>query len=132
MKTKPNVLQIREALEASWDEKTAYLGVKIEGNPALGQCYPTARVVQNFFPKTEIVKGEVWTGKRIEVHFWNVLIVGDSYYHIDLSWQQFPHGSSIKEYQILDRKTLGDSQETTERYEILLRRVLQYLKSVKK
>ena len=34
------------ALEASWDHLTAYRGVVCAGNPALGQCYPTSRVVQ--------------------------------------------------------------------------------------
>lgn len=41
-----DLLLLREALEASWDEKTSYLGVKEKGNPALGQCYPTFRVVR--------------------------------------------------------------------------------------
>lgn len=83
----PNLLKIREALEASWDEKTSYLAVKQKGNPALGQCYPTSRVVQYFFPETEIIKGKVWNGKEIETHFWNGLSVNGNLYHIDLSWQ---------------------------------------------
>lgn len=73
--SKPSLLLICEALEASWDDKTAYLSVKKEGNPALGQCYPTARVVQYFFPETEIIKGKVWNGNKIEIHFWNGLLV---------------------------------------------------------
>ena len=63
---KPDLLLIREALEASWDEQTSYLAVKKKGNPTLGQCYPTARVVQHFFPETEIIKGEIWNGKETE------------------------------------------------------------------
>lgn len=59
VKSQTDLLKIREALEASWDEKTSYLAVKQEGNPALGQCYPTSRVVQHFFPETEIIKGKV-------------------------------------------------------------------------
>ena len=93
------------------------------GNPAYGQCYPTARVVQHFFPDTEIAEGEVWTGERDEVHFWNVLDHVGTLFHIDLSWQQFPQGSSIRAYKIRDRSALGDSQETIERVEILLHRV---------
>lgn len=131
MKTssKLNLLLIREALEASWDEKTSYLAVKKIGNPALGQCYPTARVVQHFFPETEIIKGKVWNGKVLESHFWNGLLVGGILYHIDLSWQQFPAGSSVRDFEILDRKSLNDSQGTIERCEILLHRVNSYLSS---
>lgn len=127
--SKPNLLLIREALEASWDEKTSYLAVKKMGNPALGQCYPTARVVQHFFPETEIIKGKVWNGKALESHFWNGLLVGEVLYHIDLSWQQFPAGSSVHDFEILDRKSLNDSHGTIERCEILLQRVTSYLSS---
>jgi hypothetical protein len=93
------------------------------GNHAYGQCYPTARVVQHFFPETEIAEGEVWTGDWVETHFWNVLDHGGTLFHIDLSWQQFPAGSSVRIYKIRDRSTLGDSPETIRRVEILLLRV---------
>jgi len=36
-----DLIALREALEASWDARTSYGGVWEEGNPALGQCYPT-------------------------------------------------------------------------------------------
>jgi hypothetical protein len=124
---KPDLLLLREALEASWDEKTSYLAVQKEGIPALGQCYPTAWVVQHFFPKTEIIKGNVWNGKEIEVHFWNGLFVDGDLYHIDLSWQQFPAHSSVKVFEILDRKLLNDSKGTNTRCEILLNRVIKYV-----
>jgi hypothetical protein len=124
---KPDLLLIREALEASWDEKTSYLAVKEKGNPALGQCYPTAWLVQHFFPKTEIIKGKVWNGREIEVHFWNGLLVDGVLYHVDLSWQQFSSGSSVRDYEILDRESLNDSQITVERCQILLHRVSSYL-----
>lgn len=125
--TKIDLPQLREALEASWDEKTSYLAAKEKGNPALGQCYPTSRVVQHFFPETEIVKGKVWNGKEIETHFWNVLKVKDDLYHIDLTWQQFPHGSKVREYTILDRNELGDSEPTVKRCSLLLERVTSHL-----
>lgn len=123
----PNLLLLREALEASWDEKTSYLAVKKQGNPALGQCYPTSRVVQYFFPQTEIIKGQVWNGSALEIHFWNGLFVDGVLYHIDLSWQQFPPNSSVRSFEILDRNSLNDSAGTIERCEILLRRVLAYI-----
>jgi hypothetical protein len=123
----PNLLLIREALEASWDEKTSYLAVKKKGNPALGQCSPTARVVQHFFPKTEIVKGKVWNGSELELHFWNVLQIEGLLYHIDLSWQQFPPNSSVREFEILDRSSLNDSQGTLDRCALLLSRVIAFI-----
>lgn len=122
-----DMVMLREALEASWDSKTSYLNVGEQDNPALGQCYPTARVVQILFPATEIVEGKVWTGKSIEKHFWNVLKVDESLYPIDFTWQQFPHGSIISSYKIRDRKTLGDSQKTLERVKLLHERVMTHL-----
>ncbi len=119
-----DLLQVREALEASWDEQTAYSAVKEAGNPARGQCYPTARVVQFFFPETEIAKGQVWNGQQIEVHFWNVLMIAELVYHIDLTWQQFPLGSSVRSYELLDRTMLGDGPHTIQRCTLLQQRVL--------
>jgi len=122
-----DMAKLREALEASWDSKTSYLNVAEEGNPALGQCYPTSRVVQIFFPATEIVEGEVWTGKSAEKHFWSVLKIGELLHHIDFTWQQFPHGSVIKSYKIRERETLNDSQKTIERIKLLHERVMTHL-----
>jgi hypothetical protein len=127
--SKISLLKIREAIEASWDENTSYLAVTQKGNPALGQCYPTSRVVQYFFPKSEIIKGEVWNGKEVETHFWNGLQIDDDLYHIDLSWQQFPAGSSVRKFEILDRNSLNDSDSTVKRCELLLERVKKYLKN---
>jgi hypothetical protein len=123
------MLWLREALAASWDQRTAYLEVDEAGNPALGQCYPTSRVVQHYYPATEIIKGKVWTGNAVEVHFWNGLRVGDDWYHIDLSWQQFPVGSTVQAFEILERRELNDSEGTMQRCALLLRRVDDYLKA---
>jgi len=124
---KVDLLKLREALEASWDSKTSFQNAVKENNPALGQCYPTSRVVQIFLPEAEIVEGQVWTGISMEKHFWNVLKVDDELIHIDFTWQQFPHGSIIKSYKILDRNNLGDSQKTIDRVELLKKRALDYL-----
>ena len=78
----PDLLKLREAIEASWDEQTAYRGVKEAGNPALGNCYPTARVIQHYFPEVEILKGEVWNGSEERAHFWNGLMVNGTMYHV--------------------------------------------------
>jgi hypothetical protein len=118
-----DVLGVREALEAAWDQDTSYQGAIQEGNPALGQCYPTSRVVQRFFPELDVVKGTVWTGESSETHFWNVLTVNGVPYHIDLTWQQFPHGSRVTSFEILDPDFLQDSEETVERCNRLEERV---------
>lgn len=118
---------LTEALEASWDHRTAYRGVIKAGNPALGQCYPTARVVQHFYPEIEIACGDVWTGSGTECHFWNVRGSGTEAEWIDLSWKQFPAGSVVQRFRLLDRRLLGDSPPTVERCALLLRRVLSYL-----
>ena len=121
---------LREALTASWDKRTAYLGVAENGNPALGQCYPTSRVVQHYCPATEIIRGKVWTGKTLEVHFWNGLRVGEELHHIDLTWQQFPPGSVTQEFRVIERGELNDSEATKMRCALLLKRVHEYFKFV--
>ncbi len=118
---------LARALEASWDHETAYQGVTRPGNPAYGQCYPTSRIVQWFYPQYEIAKGEVWTGSGIEHHFWNVCGVGADAAWLDLSWSQFPPGSVVRHFTLLDRDKLGDSAGTVERCALLLRRVLSHL-----
>ncbi len=122
------MLRLREALTASWDKRTAYLEVEQIGNPALGQCYSTSRTVQHYYPETEIIKGKVWTGRTLEVHFWNGLRIDGDWYHIDLSWQQFPAGSIIREFIVIERQELNDSEATMQRCALLLKRVDDYLK----
>lgn len=126
---KANMLSLRQAIEASWGVDTAYLEAYEEGNPALGNCYPTSRVVQYYYPKTEIVEGEIQTPKGTEKHFWNLLTVDDIDYHIDLSWQQFPVGSYVKSYKIRDRNELNDGEDAIRRVNLLLSRVKKFLAS---
>ncbi len=120
-------LTLARALEASWDSRTAYRGVTRLGNPAFGQCYPTCRVVQWFYPEYEIAKGEVWTGISTERHFWNVHGLGPDAHLLDLSWKQFPAESVVRSFVLLDRHALGDSDATVARCTLLLERVLSYL-----
>ncbi len=93
----------------------------------MGQCYPTSRVVQHYYPETEIIKGKVCAGKKLDVHFWNGFRIGDDWYHIDLSWQQFPAGSMIQEFVVVERQELNDSEATKQRCALLLKRVDDYL-----
>lgn len=126
-----SILELREALEASWRPDTANLFADEAGNPALGQCYPTARVVQHFFPSAEIVEGNVMTPSGIEKHFWNCMKTPEGLeMHIDFTWHQFPRGSSVGTWQIRDRKSLGDSEPTLQRVALLLRRVKKHLKMI--
>ncbi|PTS73351.1 hypothetical protein DBR17_18470 [Sphingomonas sp. HMWF008] len=118
---------LARALEASWDHLTSYQGATRPGNPAYGQCYPTSRVVQWFYPEYEIAKGEVWTGVSVEQHFWNMRGTGERADWIDLSWAQFPAGSVVRHFELLDRNSLGDSERARERCALLLQRVLSYL-----
>lgn len=60
------MLALREALEASWDRQTAYGAVEQAGNPALGQCYPTSRVVQHYYPATEIINPPYQSKNKIQ------------------------------------------------------------------
>jgi hypothetical protein len=122
-----DLTQLRAAIEFSWDARTSYLGAVRPGNPAYGQCYPTARVVQHFFPEFEIACGDVRTPDGTECHFWNVRTSGDVVEHIDLSWRQFPPGSEKLGFKLLDREALGDSPPTVARVDLLLQRVLAAL-----
>ena len=125
--THPDMLALRRALEASWQPDTAYHHAEQAGNPALGQCYVTARVIQHYFPLTEIVEGEVITSTGTEKHFWNVFDIQGSLVHLDLTWQQFPQGSQVKSWRIRSRNTFNDSEPTIQRVERLLQRVQREL-----
>ena len=118
---------LSRAIKASWDASTAYRGVVKAGNPAYGQCYPTSRVVQWFHPDYEIARGEVRTPSGLESHFWNIHGSDPNAEWIDLSWSQFPAGSRVLGFDILDRTCLGDSPATQARCELLRRRVLHHL-----
>jgi hypothetical protein len=129
MKTEKRVdmVKLRQALEDSWDAHTSYLGVFEHGNPALGNCYPTSRVIQHYFPEIEIVEGAISAPKGIEKHFWNMILVGDIEYHIDLTWQQFPKGSYVMSYIVRDRNELNDGEDAIRRVQLLQNRVQDFL-----
>jgi hypothetical protein len=125
--TRIEIACLAKAIEASWDYRTAYQGATRRSNPGYGQCYPTSRVVQWFYPEVEMARGDVWTGRSTERHFWNIRGSGDDAEWIDLSWKQFPAGSIVQSYQVLERNSLGDSRATVERCALLLKRVLAQL-----
>ena len=123
----PSLARVRRALEASWSADTAYRGATRDGVPSLGQCYPTSRVLQLLFPELEVVEGVVWTGTAAEMHFWNLLVAGGRQHHLDLTWQQFPAGTQVREWRVRDRGGLGDGPETLARVDLLLERVRAHL-----
>jgi hypothetical protein len=128
-KQKVDMLTLRYAIEQAWKPDTAYHGVEESGNPALGQCYVSSRVVQEYFPEAELAQGEVLAAGKVEKHFWNVFQVNGESIHVDLTWSQFPVGSKVINWAIRDRETYNDSPPTIERVETLLRRVRQILSS---
>ena len=123
-----DLLSLRTALEESWRPDTANLGVNVKGNPALGQCYPSSRVIQFFFPESEIAEGIVITpSSTADKHFWNVFKVDDKDVPVDFTWQQFPPHSYVKSWKIRDRNHLNDSEPTIQRVNLLLERVKHQL-----
>jgi hypothetical protein len=116
------------ALEASWDEQTSYQGAVRSGNPAFGQCYPTARLIQQLDPRMEIVRGTVQAADGFHTHFWNALPVGAGpLSHLDLTWHQFDAAARVCASEVLNREKLGDSQTTIERCDLLQARVVHWL-----
>lgn len=128
MKTdQPDMLALRQAIEATWLPDTAFAQVSEPGNPALGHCYDTSRVIQHYFPEAQIVEGRVITPIREEKHFWTIFTDGSRTLHVDMTWQQFPHGSYVKSWFVRDRAKLNDGPETVKRIELVLQRVQQHL-----
>jgi len=124
---RPALSALASALRASWDAQTAYQGRFNPENPAAGQCYPTARVVQWFYPDLEVVHGEVRTGTALERHFWNAPMGSGGAERVDLSWEQFPPGATIARFDFLRTGASADSQGTHARCLLLLRRVTRHL-----
>lgn len=124
-----DMVKLRQAIEASWEPAIAYMRQEEDGNPALGQCYPTSWVMQQYFAELEIVEGDIVTPSGREKHFWNILRNNGQVYHIDLTWQQFPVGSYVDSWWVRDRRTLNDGEETKQRCALLkskVERVLNY------
>lgn len=122
-----DMTKLRRAIEASWEPAIASFGQDQPDNPSLGQCYPVSWLMQQYFPELEIVEGEVYTPVGDEKHFWNLLSIQGVEYHIDLTWQQFPHGSHVTSWHVRDRETLQDAPDTRERCELLKSKVEKFL-----
>ena len=93
-----------------------------------GSVIPLPALSSTIFPETKIARGFIWTGKSEEMHFWNVLDIGGTIYHIDLSWRQFPPGSPVVRWALLSEDN-SDGEVTVKRIKTLLKRVQDYLKN---
>lgn len=70
--------QLEQALRSSWGADTTCLNAKglerwHRGNPAHGQCGPTALVVQDLLGGDLLVAGVSGGDEEDEVHYWNPL-----------------------------------------------------------
>ena len=117
------------ALLNSWNKDTCYLPMENEWspeNPAYGQCYVTALIIQDYFGG-KILKAifEDETG-----HFWNLVDNKE----IDLTRIQFdkneiiPEPTSHSRKEIEEVKNNPEYKESNRRYLILKKRVEEYLK----
>ena len=122
-----DMTRLRYAIEASWEPAIASFEQDEPGNPALGQCYPTSWLMQQYFPELEIVEGRVITPKGEEKHFWNIFQSSGQEYHIDLTWQQFPKGSYVDSWRVRQRETLNDGIRTQKRCALLRSKVEKIL-----
>lgn len=116
--TKINLNFLEKALKKSWRKDTCYGPMRkkyTRSNPAYGQCYCTALVINDYFG-----------GKIFEVefpegggHYWN-LIDGKE---IDLTRCQFDKNQKFPKPKIIGRKGTKNTKE----YLILKRRVQRFL-----
>lgn len=67
---------------------------------------------------------------REALHFWNGFQHVEGWHHIDLTWQQFPTGSIVRDYAVLDRLAQPDNQATSHRCALLLERVKSHIQKI--
>ncbi|NYE96660.1 hypothetical protein FHU41_002910 [Psychromicrobium silvestre] len=119
--------EIEEAFRASWSNETTCLDAKslarwTPGNPAHGQCGPTALVVQDLLGG-DLLLAEVTGGEEAaEVHYWNRL----SEVEIDLTREQFSADRIIGTPRIVVRPPEGPRAHRAE-YQLLHSRVFAAL-----
>jgi hypothetical protein len=119
-KKKINLKCLEKALKKSWRKDTCYRPMRkkyTKSNPAYGQCYCTALVVNDYFG------GKILTVEFPEggEHYWN-LIRGKE---IDITRCQFDKSQKFPKPKIIGRK---DTKNTKE-YLILKKRVQRFLKT---
>jgi hypothetical protein len=122
-----NITSLKKALVKSWNKNTCYPPMEkewTEKNPAYGQCYVTALIVNDYFGG-KILKAKFNNGTG---HFWN--LIEDK--EIDLSKSQFDENEVIPKPKIYSREEIESKskyEEYNRRYKILKKRVEQFLKN---
>ncbi len=114
---------VERAFRASWGADTCDPSDRPDwhpGNPARGQCGPTALVLHDLFGG-ELVLGEVRVaGERTGVHWWNRFGTG---LEVDLTREQFRPHEEVVGARVLARPP-GSPKRCREEYELLRDRVL--------
>ncbi len=91
-----NLLEFRDKVERAWNEHTSYNNYDENDwfhDPAFGQCAVTACLVTEYFG-FKIKRGVV---KDFGTHYWNYYDGID----IDLTWRQFPAGSTLSDTSVV-------------------------------
>ena len=119
-----NINNLEKALKKSWSKNTCYLPMEKdwnENNPAYGQCYVTALIVNDYLGG-KILKAKF---KDNSSHFWNLINKKE----IDLTRSQFKN-EIIPKPTIHNREefNIPKYKEHNKRYLILKKRVSEYLK----
>lgn len=120
--------ELELAFRRSWDRDTTCLLPEAligwhAGNPAYGQCGPTALVIQDLLGG-DLLLAEVANGtEKAEVHYWNRLPGG---IEIDLTREQFGPHQSIGEPCVVVRPE-GGPRAYLQEYQTLRSRVLSAL-----
>ena len=123
---KIDILSLEKALRSSWCRETSsdpkYWK---ESNPSLGQCGPTALLVQDYF-KGDLLFGLIGYNDNIYgTHIWNILHDGKEK---DLTREQY---GNIPESCFIGKKTSREEalkeDGTRKRYEILKNKVKMIL-----
>ncbi len=121
-----NLEELKQILFKTWGKDTCYPPQEDEwspNNPAFGQCYTTAMIVNDYFGG-KILKVRYEDGMG---HFWN-LIDGEE---VDLTKSQFKEGEVIPTPRAYPRNEIGQKpgyDEINRRYKILKKRVDAFLK----
>ena len=117
-----NYFLVKKAIKNSWGKDTAYRDDVDKWSPinsSAGQCAVTALILHNYFG------GKIYSGVSDDdiVHFWNI-IYGVK---IDLTREQFKNTKKFKDVMRWDANELLKTGNVNYRYEILKKRVENYL-----
>lgn len=117
-----SIEDVKAALEQAWSADTSMVPGRWTGeNPQLGQCAVTALIVSDLCGGQVLVSKVNGEGS----HYWNRLPNGED---VDLTFEQFPSGTSISPPRERDAEELLANEDTRRRYITLASRVRELLK----